>query len=142
MKYNHSPIMLTEGIIYMDGVRCFDAVQCEIKFTPDVWEGRLLGEVTPSSRWKGVKITGTITRRRSTPWLEDIVKKYMKDKVTPEFTIQGVMNDKNSDYYQDYGDKITTVVGCVITGDVNLIKIDTNGDVFEDVVSFNAKDVL
>ena len=142
MEYNRSPIMLTEGKIFIDGVECFDGVQCEIKFTPDVWTGRLLGETTPSSRWKGASITGTVTRRRSTPWLEDVVKKYMNDKVTPEFTIQGIMNDKNSDYYENYGDKTTTVVGCVITGDINLIKIDTNGDAFEDAINFNAKEVM
>ena len=59
MQYNKNPISLREGRVYIDGVECLDSVQCEIHFTPDVWSGRQLGEVTPSSRWLGATITGT-----------------------------------------------------------------------------------
>lgn len=142
MEYNKNPISLREGKIFIDGVECLDSVKCEIKFTPDVWTGRQLGERTPSSRWLGAAITGSITRRRSTPWLRDAIKRYMNTKATPEFTIQGIMNDEHSDYYAANGSEIVTCVGCVLTGDLNLINLDSDGQVVDDVIAFNAKDLV
>lgn len=142
MEYNKSPISLREGKIFIDGIECVDSVKCEIKFTPDVWTGRQLGERTPSSRWLGATITGTITRRRSTPWLKEAIAKYQGSKATPEFTIQGVMNDENSDYYAENGSETVTCVGCVLTGDLNLINLDSAGEVVDDNISFNAKDIV
>ena len=142
MEYNKNPISLREGKIFIDGVECADSIKCEIKFTPDVWTGRQLGEITQSSRWLGATITGTITRRRSTPWLREAIKKYMSDKGTPEFTIQGIMDDENSDYYADNGSETVTCVGCVLTGDLNLINLDSGGEVVDDAISFNAKDIV
>jgi hypothetical protein len=142
MEYNKNPISLREGKLFIDGVECVDSIKCEIKFTPDVWTGRQLGERTPSSRWLGATITGTITRRRSTPWLKEAIKKYMETKATPEFTIQGIMNDEHSDYYADNGSETVTCVGCVLTGDLNLINLDSDGEVVDDAISFNAKDIV
>ena len=105
-------------------------------------EGKQLGEKTPSSRWLGATITGSITRRRSTPWLKETIKKYLNDKGTPEFKIQGVMDDENSDYYVENGSNVITCVGCVLTGDLNLINLDSGGDVVDDVIAFNAKDIV
>jgi len=142
MQYNKNPISLREGKVFIDGIEVLDSVKCEIKFTPDVWTGRQLGERTPSSRWLGCEITGTITRRRSTPWLQEAIKSYMKTKGTPEFTIQGIMNDENSEYYDNYGETTVTCVGCVLTGDLNLINLDSDGNVVDDSISFNAKDIV
>ena len=142
MEYNKNPISLREGHIYIDGVECADSIKCEIKVTPEVWTGRQLGEVTQSSRWIGMTITGTITRRRSTPWLKDAIKTYMSDKSTPEFTIQGIMDDENSDYYAENGSETITCVGCVLTGDLNLINLDSGGEVVDDSISFNARDIV
>ncbi len=140
MQYNKNPISLREGKVFIDGIEVLDSVKAEIKFTPDVWTGRQLGERTPSSRWLGAQITGSITRRRSTPWLRDAIKHYMNTKATPEFTIQGIMNDENSDYYDANGAETITCVGCVLTGDLNLINLDSGGEVVDDVIAFNAKD--
>lgn len=142
MNYNKSPISLREGKVFIDGVECFDGIKCNIKFTPDVWTGKQLGEKTPSSRYLGYSITGSITRRRSTPWLKEIIAKYRKTGETPELTIQGIMNDENSDYYKSNGEDTCTCVGCVLTGDINLIDLDSNGEVVDDVINFNAKDIV
>lgn len=142
MAYNKNPISLREGKVFIDGVEVLDSVKFNIKVTPDVWEGRQLGEITPSSRWLGVKITGSITRRRSTPFLRDTIKSYMNTKATPEFTIQGIMDDTHSDFYADNGVEVITCVGCVLTGDHNLIDLDSGGDVVEDNIAFNAKGFL
>ena len=115
-RYNDNPIALSEGKVFVDGVQILDGVKFELKFTPDVYTGKVLGERSPSSRWLGYTITGTITRRISTPWYKEIVQQYQKDGITPECTIQGVMDDKGSDYYQAYGSDTVTAVGCVFTG--------------------------
>jgi len=140
MQYNKSPISLKEGKVFIDGVEVLDSVTCEITFTPDVWTGRQLGERTPSSRWTGYTITGTITRRRSTNWLEQKIREYKTTGKTPEMTIQGVMNDENSDYYEANGTNVVTAVGCVLTGNLPLTRLDSNGDIVDDQISFNAKD--
>lgn len=142
MQYNKNPINIREGKVFIDGVEVMDSVTCEIKFTPDTWSGKQLGERTPSTRWLGYSITGSITRRRSTPWLKEMIAKYIESGATPELTIQGVMNDANSDYYEQNGTDVVTAVGCVLTGDMSLTKLDTNGDVLDDSLAFNAKDVV
>jgi hypothetical protein len=141
MKYNKNPMSLREGKAFIDGVEVMDNIKFQIKFTPDVWTGRQLGERTPSSRWLGATITGTMTRRRSTPWLKEAIKQYMETKATPEFVIQGIMNDENSDYYADNGAETVTCLGCVLTGDLNLIDLDSSGNVVEDSIAFNIKDI-
>lgn len=142
MQYNKNPISLREGKLFIDGIECLDSLKVDIKFTPDVWTGRQLGEQSPSSRWLGYSITGTITRRRSTPWLKEAIRKYKKSKSTPEMTIQGIMNDENSAFYDAYGSDVTTVVGCVLTGDLPLTVLDSDGQVVDDAISFNGKDVV
>lgn len=141
-EYNRSPVSLREGKVFCDGIEVMDSVKCEITFTPDVWTGKQLGEKTDSSRWLGYKITGSITRRRSTPWIKETIKKYTASGRTPEFKIQGLMNDANSDYYKDYGSDTVTVVGCVLTGDLPLTRLDSGGQSVDDVINFNAKDIV
>lgn len=141
MEYNKSPISLREGIVTLDGDVVYDCVKCTIKFTPDVWTGRLLGERTQSSRWLGGSLTGDLTRRRATPFLKEKIQEYLQSGETPEFVIQGLSNDKNSDYYKEYGTDTVTVVGVVLTGDLQLLALDSAGDILDDTIGFNAKDL-
>ena len=142
MQYNKSPISLKEGKVFIDGVEVLDSVVCNITFTPDVWTGKQIGERTNSSRWLGYNITGNITRRRSTNWLKQKIMEYKGSGKTPELTIQGVMNDQNSDYYEEFGTDTVTAVGCVLTGDLPLTRLDSNGEIVDDDISFNAKDIV
>lgn len=141
MEYNESPISLREGKAFIDGVEVLDCIAMNIKFTPDVWTGRQLKDKTQSSRWIGATITGDMTRRRSTPWLKEKIKEYLKSGKTPEITVQGIMNDENSDYYADNGSDVVTALGCVLTGDLPLTALDSAGQVVEDKISFNIRDV-
>lgn len=142
MKYNKSPVSLREGKVFIDGVEVMDSVKCDIKFTPDVWSGKQLGERTNSSRWLGYSITGSITRRRSTPWIKEVIKRYTATGQTPELTIQGIMDDGTSDYFAEFGSDTTTAVGCVLTGDLPLTALDSAGEVVDDNISFSAKDIV
>ena len=142
MQYNKNPISLREGKVFIDGVEVLDSVNATINFTPDVWTGRQLGERGQSSRWLGYTITGTITRRRSTNWLETKIKEYLADGGTPEMKIQGIMNDENSDYYAAHGTNTVTVVGVVLTGDLPLTRLDSAGQVVDDSIGFNAVDLV
>ena len=141
-EYNKSPISLREGKVFIDGIEVMDSVKCNIKFTPEVWSGKQLGERTNSSRWLGYAITGDITRRRSTPWIKDVIKRYAASGRTPEFKIQGIMNDENSDFYSENGSDTTTVVGCILTGDLPLTALDSGGEVVDDNIAFSGKDIV
>ena len=131
MEYNHSPISVREGHVFLDGVEIMDSIKCNIKMTPDTWSGRQLGEITPSTRWLGYSITGTITRRRNTMWLKEKIKYYQETHETPEMTIQGIMEDNQSDFYKQFG-----------SGDLTLLDLDSEGQVLEDNIAFSAKDFI
>ena len=142
MSYNKNPISMREGKAFIDGVEVLDGVKLEIKFTPETWSGKQLGERSNSTRWLGYTVTGTITRRRSTNFLEDKIREYKQSGLTPEMSITGIIDDKNSDYYNLHGTHSVTVVGVVMTGDLNLVNLDSNGEIVDDVITFNAKDIV
>ena len=50
-RYNDNPIALSEGKVFVDGVQILDGVKFELKFTPDVYTGKVLGERSPSAGW-------------------------------------------------------------------------------------------
>ena len=141
-EHNTQPISLREGKVFIDGIEVMDSVVCTITMTPDVWTGRQLGERTESRRWLGYSIAGSITRRRSTPWLKEIIMRYVRTGRTPELTIQGLMNDTNSDFFVRHGSDMVTCVGCVLTGDLPLTRLDSNGQIVDDVINFGAKDIV
>lgn len=92
-------------------------------------------------RWLGRDITGALTSIRTTARWNNIVKQYENSGITPELTIQGIRTDKDSDFYEVSGSESVTVTGAVLTGDINLISLDTDGDVVKDSISFGAKNM-
>ena len=127
MQYNKNPISLREGHALIDGVEVMDGVKMTINFTPETWTGRQLNETTPSTR----------------NWLKTKIKEYQATKATPEFVIQGIMDDANSDYYAAHGSDVVTCVGCVLTGDLPLTALDAeSGSVVDDVINFNIKNII
>ena len=74
--------------------------------------------------------------------MKEKIKEYLKSGKTPELTVQGIMNDENSDYYAEYGSDIVTAVGCVLTGDLPLTALDCEGQVVDDDIAFNIKDIV
>lgn len=93
--------------------------------------GKLIGK---SESQIGAYENASATRR-----YRNMIDSYLKDGKTPELTIQGVQTDKNSDFYATNKSETVTCVGCVPTDDINLIDMDTDGDVVKESIKFGAK---
>lgn len=140
-KVNKSPLSMREGKVYLDGVEVADSCKCQIVFTPKVWEGQALGDPGTNRRWIGYDITVTIESWKTNNRWASMVQRYIKNGATPEFKIQGVQADRNSDYYAKNKTNKITAVGCVPTGDINLLDMDTDGEVVKESIKFGAKKI-
>ena len=110
---NH--IDCSQGRAFLDGEECLDAVSFSIVFSPVTSSTKTLGHTGEDTRWKGHTIKVTLSEYRSTDWIKQAIKNYLENKVTPNFTFQGICTDEQSDYYKDYGGQAVTVTGCVPT---------------------------
>ena len=140
-RVNSSPLSAREGKVYIDGVLVADSCKFKVVFKPDVWSGKQLSEHGTNRRWIGYDIEVQITQWKTTRMYRTMIDKYLKDGTTPEMTIQGVQTDTNSDFYVKNKSEKVTCIGCVPTGDINLIDIDTDGDVVKEDITFGAKKV-
>lgn len=142
MGVNKKRISLREGKVFLDGVKVIDAKKLSVKFKPDVATSRSLGERGTSRRYLGYDISIDMTKYKSNPWLKEIAKQYQDSGKTPEFTIQGIQDDKNSDAYSLYGSDTVTCNGCVLTGDISILELDTGGEYSEESVTFGAVEMV
>lgn len=140
-RVNSSPLSAREGKVYIDGVLVADSCKFKVVFKPDVWSGKQLSEHGTNRRWIGYDIEVQITQWKTTRMYRTMIDKYLKDGTTPEMTIQGVQTDTNSDFYLKNKSEKVTCIGCVPTGDINLIDMDTDGDVVKEDITFGAKKV-
>lgn len=136
---NH--IDCSQGRAFLDGEECLDAVSFSIVFSPVTSSTKTLGHTGEDTRWKGHTIKVTLSEYRSTDWIKQAIKNYLENKVTPNFTFQGICTDEQSDYYKDYGSQAVTVTGCVPTGDITVLSHDVNSDFVQDSITFNCKDI-
>ena len=142
MAENARRILLNQGKIFWDGEIIADGVSCVITITPTVTESTSLGEITPSSRWAGVKYKVDVKSYRSKPYAKEYVKEYINTGLAPEVTIQGIQDDKGSDYYEAYGAETVTATGCIATGDIVALNVDaSSSDHFQDSITFAAKNI-
>lgn len=139
---NKRPLSVREGNVYLDGDLVADTCKYNAIFTPTVWSGKTLGERGTNRRWTGYDITGTLDSWKTTNLYREKITEYIKTGRTPEFTIYGVNDDVNSDFYDRFGKDEVTLIGCVLTGDITLMDLDTDGDVAKISVAFGAKDML
>lgn len=139
---NKRPLSARDGKVYIDGDLVADACKFQILFTPSVWEGKSLSEKGTNRRYTGFDITGTISQWKTTPFWKRKIMEYIETGRTPEMTMTGVNDDENSDYYDINGTDTITAVGCVLTGDIPLMDLDTDGDVVKEELSFGAKRVI
>ena len=130
---NH--IDCSQGRAFLDGEECLDAVSFSIVFSPVTSSTKTLGHTGEDTRWKGHTIKVTLSEYRSTDWIKQAIKNYLENKVTPNFTFQGICTDEQSDYYKDYGGQAVT------TGDITVLSHDVNSDFVQDSITFNCKDI-
>ena len=137
---NRQHISLREGKVFVDGTQVLDAVSLKFVLTPTVATSTTVGNKGTNRRWINYDITGSMTEYKSTNWLDKVISKYIQTGQTPELTIQGIRNDKNSDYYAKYkqSEKVT-LTGVVLTGDLQLLDLDTGGELDKNTVNFGAK---
>lgn len=136
---NH--IDCSQGQVFLDGEECMDAVSFSIIFSPITSSTKTLGHTGEDTRWKGHTIKVTLSEYRSKDWIKQAIRNYLEKKITPNFTIQGVCTDEQSDYYKEYGGQTVTVTGCVPTGDITVLSHDVNSDFVQDSITFNCKDL-
>lgn len=140
-RVNNSPLSAREGKVYIDGVLVADSCKFLVVFKPDVWSGKQLSEHGTNRRWIGYDIEVQISQWKTTRMYRTMIDKYLKEGITPEMTIQGIQTDKNSDFYLTNKSEKVTCTGCVPTGDINLIDMDTDGDVVKEEITFGAKKI-
>lgn len=138
-RVNRSPLSAREGKVYLNGVLIADTCKFQVVFKPDVWSGKQLSEQGTNRRWIGYDIEVTIEEWKTTRRYRNMIDSYLKTGKTPELTIQGVQTDKNSNFYEKNKSEKVTCIGCVPTDDINLIDMDTDGDVVKESIKFGAK---
>lgn len=141
-RVNTSPLTAREGKVYIDGDEVADCCKFKVDFKPEVWSGKSLGNKATSRRWIGYDIEVTIEQWKTNNYYRQKVDAYRKSGKTPELTIQGIQEDKNSDFYDLSGKVKITCIGCVPTGNISLIDCDTNGDVVKENITLGAYDVV
>lgn len=140
MGKNRHAISLRDGTVSVNGTVIMEACKFKLVFKPEVGSYKSLNEKGTNRRWIGRDITGSIEEYRSTSWLLDVAKEYEENGTTPELTIQGVRDDKDSDYYGNVGAEVVTAEGCVLDGEITLLELDASGDFVKDSIGFGAKD--
>lgn len=142
MAENKHRILLNKGKIYWNGEVLADSISCVITITPTVTESTALGEITPSSRWAGVKYKVEVKNYKSKPYAKNYVKEFLNTGLAPEVTIQGIQDDKGSDYYEAYGSETITATGCIATSDITVLNVDSSSsDHLQDTITFAAKNL-
>ncbi len=141
-RVNSSPLLAREGKVYIDGQEVADSCVFKVTFKPSLWSGRSLGKKGTSRRWTGYDIEVTIEQWKTNRFYRQKVDEYIKTGKTPELKIQGIQTDKNSDFYDLSGSEKVTCIGCVPTGDIDLISCDTEGDVVKESITLGAYDIV
>ena len=142
MSENIKPLSAVEGKAYINGIEVMDSVKMTIRFVPKVANYRIVGKKGTHRRWVGYDITGTLDEYKTTARYERIVREYISNGKTPEFTFQGIRTDPDSDYYETVGSESVTVTGAVITGEIPLLDIDTDGELVKESIAFGARNVV
>jgi hypothetical protein len=142
MGSNRKGISLKQGRIFVDGTEVIDAAKLTVNYTPVVSETRRLRSKGVDRRYVGRDITGTLDEYRSTKWLREVIDSYELNGITPELTIQALREDEDSDFYKrDLEGETVTLTGVVLTGNLSLMDLDTDGDLVKDSIAFGAKDL-
>lgn len=133
-----NPMLKTEGKVYINGEEVIQAKKLNIKVTLNNAQSKPIGAKTQKTRTVGYDITVEVGMYKTNKFGASILKDYIDKGLTPEFTIQALNNDKGSDFFKQYGNDVVTVTGCVPTGDITLLDLDSSStDYVEETITFN-----
>jgi hypothetical protein len=130
-----------EGRAFIGGKQVTSLVKLNAIFTPEVSKKRVVGQRGTTPKVIGYEITGTLTQFKNTPFIRDLIKQYLATGIFPKLDIQAVMDDKDSDYYKQYGEARIQFIGVQLEGDLPLIDIDSEGEEVQEEISFSAAEV-
>ena len=137
---NVRAVSVREGRAFLNGIEIMDGVSLTANIVLETIQYKTLGSRTPSTKIIGVSINGTLKKFNSTAFMNEFIDAYHKTGKYPEITFQGISDDKNSDEYDEYGSQTETLSGCVLTGTIPLLTLDSGGSEMSVSVDFNAKD--
>lgn len=142
MVENRRHISLRQGKVAWEGETLLDSCKMSITYKLEVSETKSLGEMGTNRKWIGRDIEVTIEEYRSTRRTANIINDFENSGKTPEFSVQGIMDDKDSDYYDMYQEGETvTVTGCVPKGDLKVLELDMDGDVMKESITLGGKKI-
>ena len=130
-----------EGRAFVGGTLVTSLVKLNAVFTPEITSKRVIGQKGLTSKVIGYDITGTITQFKATPWIKNAIQEYLKTGSFPKMDIQAIMDDKSSDYYQNYGADKVQLIGVQLTGDLPVIDLDAEGEEVSEEISFSAAEI-
>lgn len=133
---------MREGKVFLDGTMVADSCKFKVTFKPDVWTGKQLSQKGTNRRWIGYDIEVLVEQWKTNRFYRKKIDEYTKSGKTPEFKIQGIQEDKNSDFWDLNGKEEVTCIGCVPTGDIVLIDCDTEGEVVKESITFGAHELV
>lgn len=142
MEENRRHISLRQGKVAWDGEVLLDACKIDITYKVEVSETKALGETGTNRKWIGRDIEVTLEEYRSSDRTKQIIENFEATGKTPEFSVQGIRNDTDSDYYDNYKKgEVVTVTGCVPKGDISVLALDMDGDVAKDTITLGGKKI-
>lgn len=131
----------TEGKVFVSGEEITSSVNFSVNGDIATSEINILGSNVTGDKQGKVKITGTITQYKATPWLREYFKKVKSGEEVPPIQMQGVVEDKSSYYYKRNGVERIQVIDVILTGTIPLFALDAEGDIIQEEVNFTALDV-
>lgn len=139
---SNDAISLTEGRIIVDGEVRTNAISAKATFTINTVAVKALGARNEGNKPTGYKIAGSLVQYKVSRWLIDICKEYQNTGILKPFDLQGVIEDKASMYYRENGVTRDTFVNCMLTGDIPIFDINSQGETMTEEISFTAEKII
>ncbi|MGN0332172.1 MAG: phage tail tube protein [Lachnospiraceae bacterium] len=142
MEENRRHISLRQGKVARDGEVMLDTCKIDITYKVEVSETKSLGEMGTNRKWIGRDVEVVVEEYRANDNAKKMIEDFESTGKTPEYTIQGIRDDHDSDYYDKYQkDEVVTVTGCVPKGDISALNLDMDGDVVKDTITYGGKKI-
>lgn len=130
-----------EGRAFRGSEEVLSMISLEAVVALETTSKRVIGQRGMTHKVIGYDVTGTITQFKSTAWIRDSIKTYVNTGVFPTFDMQAVMDDPDSDYFENNGSDRVQFIGVQLTGDLPVVSLDSDGEEIEEEVTFSAAEI-